>query len=150
VDQWELWSQEPFRLIQNRGRGMITTGTRGWQDYRVSTVIKPALVKTGGLAARVQGLLRFYYLLLTDHQTVQLLRVYDGVETVLAEAPYSWQLWQPTALSLEVKGPRLRAWVEKNLVFDVTDPSGGLSSGAIGLVVEEGHMMAEAVRITPA
>jgi hypothetical protein len=149
VDQWEPWSREPFRLIQNSGRGMIATGTREWGDYRVSTVVRPALVKTGGLAARVQGLLRFYALQVTEWKTARLLRVYDGEETVLAETPCDWQLWQAVALSLEVKGSRLRAWVEDRPVFDVEDAGAPLASGAIGLVVEEGHMLAEAVKIQP-
>lgn len=150
VDQWEHWSNEPFRLIQNAGRGMITTGTREWQDYRVSTVVRPALLKTGGLAARVQGLLRFYALQLTNHKTIRLLRIFDGVEEVLAETPCDWQLWQPIELSLEVKGSHLQAWVAEKQVFDLKDPNTPLTEGAIGLVLEEGHMIAEAVKITPA
>lgn len=150
VDQWEHWSNEPFRLIQNTGRGMIATGTREWRDYRVSTVVQPALLKTGGIAARVQGLLRFYALQLTNQKTIRLLRVYDGTEEVLAETPYDWQLWQPVSLSLEVKGSHLRAWVAEKQVFDLEDSGTPLTEGAIGLILEEGHMIAGAVKITPA
>ena len=128
---------------------MISTGTREWQDYRISTVVRPALVKSGGLAVRVQGLLRFYALQITDQKTIRLLRVYDGEETVLAEAPCDWQLWQPLGLSLEVEGSQLRAWVEGQPIFELDDPGTPLTEGAIGLVVEEGHMMAEALRIKP-
>jgi len=150
IDQWPSWSREPFKLIQNQGRGMITTGARDWQDYRLSTVLRPALVKSGGLAVRVQGLLRFYALQITDRKTICLLRAYDSQETILAEAPLDWQLWESLNVSLEVKGSYLRAWVEGQQVFDLDDPGTPLAEGAVGLVVEEGHMMAEAVSIEPA
>ena len=59
------WGAEPFRIIQNEGRGLITTGEREWQDYRISATVRPAMMQAGGLAVRVQGLLRFYALQLT-------------------------------------------------------------------------------------
>ena len=61
---------EAFRAIQNRGRGMVVTGTREWRDYSVQTVITPHLIKTFGLAGRVQGLGRYYALLLCNQDTV--------------------------------------------------------------------------------
>jgi ADP-ribosylglycohydrolase len=147
VDQWDRWWTEPFRLIQNEGRGMISTGTREWTDYRVTAPVRPAMVKTGGLAARVQGLRRFYTLEFSADQKVRLLKVVDEQETVLAEALFEWQLWNTYRLSLEVKGERLRAWVEGKLVFEVNDPNSPLNEGAIGLVVEEGNLMADWVQI---
>jgi len=61
---------------------MIAIGTRDWQDYRVSTVVRPALVKAGGLAVRIQGLLRFYALQMTEQKTIRLLR------STMAQKPY--------------------------------------------------------------
>jgi len=149
VDQWERWWQEPFRLIQNKGYGLITTGARSWADYRVSADICPALIKAGGLAARVQGLLRFYALQLTADNKVRLVRFYEGQQTVLAEAPCAWQFWETYPLSLEVKGSRLRGWVGNQLALEAEDTSTPLEEGAIGLFVEEGHLMTNAVSITP-
>jgi len=149
VDQWERWSQPAFRIIQNEGRGMITTGLREWKDYRVSAEISPALIKAGGLAVRVQGLLRYYALELTGDQTLRLVRAYDGELDVLAEIPCAWQRWQPLRLSLEARGDHLRAWAGERLVFDLADPGTPLSEGALGLVIEEGHLMAPAVEVEP-
>lgn len=150
VDQWERWYQQAFRIIQNEGRGMIITGAREWKDYRISAEITPALLKAGGLALRVQGLLRYYALELTGAQTVRLVRVYDGEQSILAEGPCPWQLWQPLKLSLEAKGEQLRAWVKDELVFEVSDLASPLSEGAVGLVIEEGHMMTPAIEVEPA
>jgi ADP-ribosylglycohydrolase len=150
VDQWENGWSEPFRLVQNHGRGLISTGTRQWTDYRLSAPIRPAMLKSGGLAARVQGLCRFYSLVFTADKKLRLLKVVDDQETVLAQETFEWQAWQTYHLSLEVKGERLRAWVEDKLVFEVADPGSPLSEGAIGLVVEEGTMMADWAAIEPA
>jgi hypothetical protein len=103
VDQWETWWSEPFRLSQNEGRGLISTGTRDWQDYRITAAIRPAMIKAGGLAARVQGLQRFYALQLTQDKKIRLVRVYEGMETILAEAHCAWQFWQGYKMSLEMK-----------------------------------------------
>jgi ADP-ribosylglycohydrolase len=149
VDQWEKWWSEPFRLIQNHGRGIISTGTRQWTDYRVSAPLRPAMVKSGGLAVRVQGLRRFYALLLTHDKKVRLVKVVDEQETILAESSFEWQLWHDYRLGLEVQGDHLRAWVDGNLLFDVSDPGSPLIEGAIGLVVEEGNLMADWVQVEP-
>jgi ADP-ribosylglycohydrolase len=149
VDQWDRWWSEPFRLIQNEGRGMISTGTREWTDYRVSAPIRPAMIKSGGLAVRVQGLHRFYGLLLTEDKKVRLMRVVDNEETVLAEAPCNWQPWQVIQLTLEVKGERLRASIDGKLLFEIDDPGSALNEGAIALVVEVGNLMADWVEIGP-
>ena len=36
VQHWEGWSEEPYRIVQNEGRGMLITGTREWQEYQFS------------------------------------------------------------------------------------------------------------------
>ena len=149
MDQWEKWGA-PFRLIQNEGRGLITTGTREWADYRVTANVRPALLKAGGLAARVQGQQRFYALELVEGGKVRLRKVYEGQETVLAEAECAWQLWQPCELSLEVKGSRLRGWAGGKLALEYEDKDNPLREGAMGLVVEEGHLMTDAVSVEPA
>ncbi len=149
VDQWETWGPDAFRVIQNEGRGMITTGMREWRDYKITAPVTPALIQAGGLAARVQGLMRFYALELTGGQTLRLSRVYDGARTVLAETPFAWQHWKPVTLSLETRGDRLRAWAGDRLVFDLTDAGSPLAEGALGLVVEEGHLLAAEIAVEP-
>jgi hypothetical protein len=94
VGQWEKGGPEPFRLLQNEGRGLVTTGMREWSDYSVSASVRTTLFKSGGLAARVQGLQRYYALQLTESKTIRLVRVFEGRETVLAEANFDWQVWE--------------------------------------------------------
>jgi hypothetical protein len=155
VDQWEGWAHDPYRLIQNAGRGLLIQGTREWVNYEVHAPISLALAKAGGLSARVQGMRRFYALLLCEGGLLRLVKALDGDRT-LAEAPFPWELWHPYDLRLEVsqaaggQGVRLRAWVDGNLYFDMIDIHRPLQSGAIALVIEEGHLIAGAVAVQPA
>ena len=139
---------EAFRIIQNRGRGLVMTGMHEWTDYSVQAVITPHLVKTFGLAARVQGQERYYALLLAGHETIKLVKRLDG-ETVLAEMPFVWQFGQHYDLRLDVRGNRVSAWVNGALCFTVDDASSPLNGGGIALVSEAGRVGSEWVRVTP-
>jgi ADP-ribosylglycohydrolase len=137
---------EAFRVIQNRGRGLVITGTREWTDYSVQASITPHLVKAFGLAARVQGLERYYALLLSEQNTVKLIKRLDG-EIILAEQAFAWELGQPHHLQLAVKGNRISAYVDGALLFKVEDLDRPLPGGGIALVCEEGRIGSDEVSV---
>jgi ADP-ribosylglycohydrolase len=144
MDHWESNGQDAFRLIQDSGRGLLIHGAREWSDYEVSAEIYPTLIQAAGLAARVQGLRRYYALLLVPEGRVRLVRVYDD-ETILAEAEIGWQPYQIHHLALQVTGNSLVARVNGSVVFDLRD--NWLKGGAIALVCEEGHCSTNTVRV---
>jgi hypothetical protein len=139
---------EAFRVVQNRGRGLVITGAREWTNYCVQAVITPHLASAFGLAARVQGQERYYALLLAGENTVNLVKRLDG-ERLLAEQPLAWQLGQPYALRLDVQGHQIRAWVDGVMLFTVDDAVCPLSSGGIALVCEAGRVGTDKVSISP-
>jgi hypothetical protein len=139
---------EPYRVIQNAGTGLLIQGTCEWSDYRVSADVTPHMVAAAGIAARVQGMRRYYGLLLCDGGQVRLVRVLDGSET-LAEADLAWQLAQTYDLELEVVGNRLRAWVDGRQIFEVLDREPFLESGAVALVCQEGRTATSTVTVQP-
>ncbi len=149
ADYFEDEFGEAFRVIHNRGRGLVITGTREWTDYSVKTTITPHLVKAFGLAVRVQGLERYYALLLSGQDTVKLIKRLDG-ERVLAEQAFPWQLGQAYRLRIIVKGTQLSAYVNDRLVFQVNDLEHPLTEGGIALVCEEGRVGTERVSVGPA
>jgi len=149
ADFFEDGFGEAFRLIQNRGRGLAITGTREWSDYSVRSIITPHLVRAFGLAARVQGLERYYALLLCGHDTVRLIKRLDG-ETVLAEQAFAWQLGQSYDLRLSVSGDQISAYVNDSLIFSIEDADIPLFGGGIALVCEEGRIGTEEVSVMPA
>ena len=143
VDQLMVW-WESFRLIQNQGMGMISQGTREWIDYAANADVTPHLVKRAGIAARVQGLRRFYAMLVTQDKKVQLVRHFDQ-ETVLAETPFEWSLGETLNMTLNVKGDKITGLINDTPVLEASD--GALDAGAIGLIVEEGRTGTHRVQV---
>lgn len=148
VDQWECRWKESFRIIQNEGRGLISTGTREWTDYQVWAEITPVMIKKGGIAVRVQGMKRFYALLLCDDQKIRLVKALDG-DRVLAEADFSWDVYEPYLLKLEVKGQLIQGWVGDQKFLEAIDSDQPLTGGGIALIVEEGHLMVDEIEVAP-
>ncbi|HEU5103501.1 MAG TPA: ADP-ribosylglycohydrolase family protein, partial [Roseiflexaceae bacterium] len=148
VDQYGHWWPEAYRLVQNRGTGLLIHGAREWTDYRVSAAITPHLVAAGGIGARVQGMRRYYGLLLRRGGTIQLVKALDG-ERVLAEAGYAWEFGETHTLALEVAGTQLRAWANERLIFEIHDRDQPLEGGAIALICAEGRMATDAVEVRP-
>ncbi|MBE3040630.1 MAG: ADP-ribosylglycohydrolase family protein, partial [Chloroflexi bacterium] len=139
VDSYEERWPEPYRLSQDHGIGMIIQGTCEWQDYTVQATVEPHLVKSTGIAARVQGLERYYALLLCAGQRIRLVKALDGQHT-LVEKEYNFEWDQPVQLQIKVQGKRIQAWANQQLVFDIQDRDRPLTSGAVALVIEEGRM----------
>ena len=97
---------EMFRLVQNRGIGLLLQGTREWRDYSLTANVTPHLVRRAGIAVRAQGLKRFYGLLLAPGNRVQLVRMVHN-EELLAEERFEWQLGDTRVLTLQAHGERL-------------------------------------------
>jgi len=139
---------EPFRLVQNEGTGLLMTGCREWTDYRIEATVTPHLVISGGIAARVQGMKRYYALLLKRGGGIQLVKALDG-EHVLAETRFAWELGESHALALEVTGNRITGLVDGSEVLSIEDEDHPLTGGGIGLILTEGRMATHEVSVGP-
>ena len=150
VDQWEpAWrGRTDYLLTQSRGTGLLIQGTRRWTDYRVSATVSTRMAKSLGIAARVQGNLRYYALLLCDDGNARLVKV-RYTPAVLAEAEFPWQLEAIYQLSLQVAGSELTGSLDGHELFKVTDEDRPLTGGAVALVVEEGNLFTDTVTVRP-
>ena len=148
ADVFETHTDELFRVIQNRGRGLVITGTREWVNYRVQATVTPHLAKAFGIAARVQGLERYYALLLSNQNTIKLVKRLDG-ETILAEQALDWEFGQPYQLQITVNENQILAFVDGSLLFNMEDLDRPLSGGGIALVCEEGRIGVDEVSVMP-
>jgi ADP-ribosylglycohydrolase len=135
-----------FHLSQNRGTGLFIQGSREWQNYRVESVILSDPAKSFGLAARVQGLTRYYALLLSPNQGLRLIRNYDGTET-LAEVPYNWTWSERCHFKLEVTGTKIIGSLNGIESIRYEDDKSALLHGGIALVCEEGLIMTDEVKV---
>ncbi len=154
VSIYEQGTHEPYRLIQNAGTGLLIQGSREWRDYRVSATLTPHLAQACGVGVRVQGMCRYYALLLTSTAqntgVVQLVRVLDGT-TLLAEAPFAWEYDQRYVFDLSIVGSDLCGIVRmpdgNSVTLDVRD--GALDGGGVALIVAEGAIEAGEVAVRP-
>jgi hypothetical protein len=119
---------------KDTGRGVIITGTDDWTDYTISARFTVALADAGGLVARYQGLQRYLALIKTE-DALKLVANYYG-ETVLAEAPCTWQVGELHDLALTVKGSDVAARLDGQQILTATDDR--LTCGGAGYIVERG------------
>ncbi len=148
VDDWWPWWPLGLRLMHNEGTGLLIQGTREWTDYQVSTRLTPHLSASAGIAARVQGMRRYYALLLRPGNRACLVKALDG-ERILAEKEFAWAFDESHDLRLAVEGQRIRGWVDGTLLFDVQDTERPLEGGAVAIVLEEGTLECGDVFVRP-
>ena len=147
LDRFDRRLSDPYRLVQNHGTGMLIQGTREWRDYEVSATIRPHLAASCGLGLRVQGLGRYYALLLGADGTARMVKELAG-QTILAEIELPWELGRTSTVKLEARGPRLRGWVDDQLVFDGEDSNQALDGGGVALICTEGRVDCGPVSVT--
>ncbi len=147
VDSYDQRWAEPFRIVQNHGRGLLIHGTRDWRDYSLSADVTPHLAESVGVAARVQGLRRYYALRLVRGGVAQLVRVLDS-QVVLAERPMQWEFGRTYQFSLTVVGGRLVGAVD-DVVLEAVDNDDALGSGGVALLIEDGRSATNVVRVRP-
>lgn len=143
----DFWP-EPYRLIQNRGRGLLIQGTREWTDYQVKVSMTPHLCQAGGVAVRVQGMMR-YYAMLIDRDKARLVRAFEGKDTVLAEVDGGWHFGSTYELILKVQGSRLVGIVDGREILSAEDPDNLFTGGGIALVGEVGRIGVHHVEVGP-
>ncbi len=149
VSLFSSTASQAFHLSQNEGRGLLIYGAREWSRVEIECELAVHL-GGGGLAACVQGLRRYYVLLLQPDHRLRLLKVWDGAEHVLGEADFMWEWDEPVRLSLAVSDGILCAKAAGRVRFAVEDPLDPLCSGAVALAVETGAASTSTVSIRPA
>ncbi|MBW7922354.1 MAG: ADP-ribosylglycohydrolase family protein [Rubellimicrobium sp.] len=138
-----------FRISQSRGEGLVSHGTRQWRDYTVSADITLHLGAWGGLAVRVQGLRRYYGVRLVREGRIEIVRVRDDATTVLAAQPFEVTLEETVPFTVTVSGSGITARVGDATLRAQDDSAEALHDGALGLIIHEGALSTDAVRIAP-
>lgn len=133
-------------LSQDRGTGLLIQGTRDWRNYTVSAKLTSNLCDAFGLAARVQGLRRYYALMLYQGNIARLLKVEHNT-LVLAEAHWYWTFGGTYDVALTADGDLISAAVGGVALFSFRDTETTLQSGAIALVCERGSLSTDAVSV---
>ncbi len=137
-----------YSLIQNHGTGLVIYGCREWTDYEAEAAVTIYLADAVGIAVRVQGMKRFYALLITSENKLQLIR--GGFpDRILAERSFSFMPDDKVKLRLSVEGNRLSGKVNGEIVLVADDFDAPLLNGAAGIVLTKGRCSFEAFAIKP-
>ena len=137
---------EPYRLVQNQGSGLIIQGGRDWVNYKVEADITPHLVKRVGVAGRLQGMRRYYSLVLNSEGDLCLNKVLNQ-ETCLAKTAFDWSFGDTYHFSLAFDGNQLIGMIDGKVKLEAMDED--LNCGGIGLFIEEGRSATQEVRVLP-
>jgi len=150
IDHYERWYPETFRLIHDQGRGLLSTGTRDWQDYSVAADVTPHLVKAAGIGLHLQGMKRYKAFLLGRDGMVRLVSTFDGEETVLAEAPFPMEFGETYDLEVVTRQGHVACSVNGDVILEADGGHSVLCRGGVALIVEEGRTATHKVQIRPA
>lgn len=142
--------RQSFRMSNGRGTGLILQGARDWSDFEVDTEIMIHAGSNAGVIARAQGRKRYYAVVLDRSGEMSLVRQFDDETTTLTSAPLDFQFETPIPVKLTVKGKHLRANVNGATLEAEVEAGPELRSGAMGLLVTDGAVSAERIRISPA
>jgi len=103
-----------------------------WTDYRLSLFIRSEQDNALGVVFRyLDSNYHYRYSMDREGKYRRLVRVADGITTVLAEDDFVYQLNEDYLISVEAIGSSLRIYQDGALVFDVTDNS--IERGRFGL-----------------
>lgn len=120
--------------------GVVTTGTRDWIDYSVSSDLTFSLNRSAGLVARARGH-RTFVAALFDGRMVSIIEQRDDERTLLATAPFAAQRDRAYAVSLSCTGPDVRVNVDGSTVVSAT--TSRTAGGGGGFFIDTGTMSAD-------
>jgi ADP-ribosylglycohydrolase len=144
VDIFHTWGPS-FFIAQDHGEGMISTGTREWQDYKIAAhKFTMNLGGPCGVVVRVRGLRRWYALMFVTGGRVSLVKKRDEERTELASTEFEWKLEEAYEVRVEVEDDKISAYVgDVRLVAK----DSWYRSGGIGLLVRAGSLSCDSLEV---
>ena len=149
VSTFHIWfPSASFYLAQDRGEGLLITGTREWIDYSVTVPNFRINLGSAGLVVRVQGLNRYYALIFnSDRDSVKLLKAKDKSRTELARVSHVWALDEAYDVKLCIEGSKIAGFINGEKVLEAED--GEYTGGGIGAVIVDGSVAIDQFHIAP-
>lgn len=118
--------------------GVVTIGSREWEDYTVSSTVYYSLHKEGGLVLRSKGHKRYYGAALMDYSRAVVYVQKDRERVILAEVPYAYQEDTGYDLTFATHKDKLEFYVNRSKLIEVQD--GTYENGGAGFTISEGTM----------
>lgn len=111
--------------------------------------LKPYLAKSFGICARVQGMNRYYALLLFGDGNVRIIKTLGRESKILYESGYKTDFGKKYDFCIEVKDGIVTASINNQIISKINDKSSPFLYGGIALFCEEGCIDVGKVRLKP-
>lgn len=141
-----MWASDIQTLYSNgrimafvshpENHGLLTIGTKEWENYRVRCRFMPSLHKSFGLIARSEGHRRYYAAQCSDCRTAEIVLRCEDQETVLKTVPFAYEEDRFYDLSFTVNRNRLSFSVDGKCLIETADDT--YSCGAAGILISCG------------
>lgn len=118
--------------------GVVTIGSKEWEDYSVESTIYYSLHDEGGIVLRSVGHKRYYAAVLCGGNKAQIVMQKDGERTILGEVPFVYSEDIGYTMKFKAYGNRLSLLVNDELCLEVIDDT--YKCGGAGFVVSNGTM----------
>lgn len=116
--QWSLQQDQLHYDVDQSAAAF--TGNYYAKDVEIETSFTPQTGYSHGLVARALGIERYYWLGLTEQNTVAIMKN-DFGWTKLASANFQWKFGQTYHFRMVVKGSLLQLYVDGKLIVEVED-----------------------------
>lgn len=134
-----------FSISHPGPNGVVTTGTRDWEDYAVSSRITFSQQDGAGLVARSRGHRRYYAAVIHDGEASIVLR-YDDEVRVLAATKVPFIIDETHDLSFRLEGDKLAFAVDGADLVKASDST--IRSGGAGFLVDSGAILGHRFTVT--
>jgi len=133
-----------YSVSHPEGTGVVTLGTRDWDDYTVSSTLVFNPHERGGIVVRARGHRNYYAAVLDSWRRLSLVRRDHGEEHVLATTELRYGEDAPLDVAVTCAGTRLSCTVDGAETLAAEDDSPrALRSGGAGFLVTTGTMLAD-------
>ena len=154
ADDFHKFMTHSFCVAKNNGEGIVSTGTRDWTDYKaVVSKFKVTIGDFAGVAVRVQGLNRYYALVLKKDKTgarrAVLVKARDEQRVELASVDFDWKLDDAYEVTVVVQGARIQGAIGGKTVEATDSGEKAFSGGGVGFVVADGSLSADSIAVSP-
>ncbi|GAA3139970.1 ADP-ribosylglycohydrolase [Kribbella aluminosa] len=120
--------------------GVVTTGTRDWVDYEISSRLTFSLSRSAGIVVRARGH-RNFTAAVFDGRLLSIVEQHGAERTVLATAPFALRRDAPYDVSVECAAAVVTVRVDGISMLSATTRR--LAGGGAGFLVDIGTMSAD-------
>ena len=127
--------------------GVVTFGTRDFDDYAIKATVLPHLHQRCGLVIRARGHRQYYAALLSGGDTLSLILRDANGDTVLAQTAFLYAQYEQLKMTLLAQSNILTVRVGETLL-SVVDAQCRYTSGGAGFRVDGGTMMVDDINVS--